>query len=176
MNSTKKAQALSINFLVKFILAIVLFGLGVSFMWMIFNHGKDLADSPSRDFDEKLFALNCDGKSVICIGASSIDAKRGKSYLVDFEIFNNYNKDLNGVKVFVELRDTDDEFVGSLKGISILPSKQELNVPGLSSTKGSFLVKVSKETPKIETPYTIRMSVLRPGYETKYDMILLYIK
>ncbi len=150
-----KGQQLSIEFLVKFILAITLFGLGIVLMWSIFYGSKETFDISQQEFDRQIFALNCKPSEVVCVGTNNLGVSAGENILINLKIFNNHNEELK-FKIEFELRNYEDRVVTS--GGDLMPKiySDELINPK-SDKEYSVLFKTLKTLPKGD--YVIRILV-----------------
>jgi hypothetical protein len=74
----RKAMELSINFIVTFILAIVVFGMGIYFANSIMNNSVGLTGDIYTKFDEQIGELACGRGESICMSTSTKDIERGK--------------------------------------------------------------------------------------------------
>lgn len=145
-----KSQGLPINFLVKFILAFVVFGLGIVFLWSIYEQGRDMAIDPSQH----IRALNCPPTQPICVGASTVSLRGGESALVDVRIFNNRDIDVEytGASVVIDFEE------GGSSTLVVSP----MNAPGFtvgprSSYRLSFLVTAERTT--LKGAYSVRIAI-----------------
>jgi hypothetical protein len=175
----KKSQQLSMDFLVKFILGIVLFAMGVALLWMIFGQARSLAETPQRDIDNRLFALNCDPRQPICVGASTLNMKPGDNYLVDVKLYNNYEHQLTA-HALIQLVDEENPTIPTTKyqgNIDLLPQQiPDIIIPAKGNTEFSILVALSKRAPL--GSYAIRINLDRGGAYNLPDInkrINLYI-
>ena len=174
---TKKAQQLSINFLIKFILAIVLFGMGFIFLKMIFSQSINMMEIPQNDIDDRIFALNCDSKQAICVGRNSLEMSPGELYVVDVKLYNNFNDDMDATAEMFLIDNSSDDATRAYPGkITIRPTYLEnIFIPAKGNSEFSFAIILGKEAP--EGSYAIRIFVDRgPGLEDKVKRINLYIE
>lgn len=151
-----KAQELSINFLVKFILAVVLFGLGTVLMWNIYFASTDTLDVSQQEFDRRIFALNCKPSETVCIGANNLDIASGESVLISVKIFNNHNEE-HSYDVTMELRDSDNQPVPTTN-YKILPTSYVAErISAKDSKELNILFKTDKRM--AEGDYALRILV-----------------
>jgi hypothetical protein len=97
MRKNKKGQfELSISFLVKLVLGMAIFGVGIWFAFMIFNKGTDIIN-PNADLCKE---YRCDPNEALCIpeATKQMDAK-GTSYCV---IVNNLYPDGKTFKLSIQ--------------------------------------------------------------------------
>ncbi len=73
---SKKGIQLSVNFIVTFILAIVLFGMGIMFARMIMGGGTELSEKTYDQFDKKIGELACSRGEHVCIAGNSKTIER----------------------------------------------------------------------------------------------------
>ncbi|MCX6707993.1 MAG: hypothetical protein NT001_07745 [Candidatus Woesearchaeota archaeon] len=75
---SRKAIELSVNFIVTFILAIVVFGMGIIFARNIMGGGTELTQQTYDKFDQQIGELTCSRGESICLSSSTKDIERGK--------------------------------------------------------------------------------------------------
>ena len=75
---SRKAIELSVNFIVTFILAIVVFGMGIIFARNIMSGGTELTQQTYEKFDQQIGELTCSRGESICLSSSTKDIERGK--------------------------------------------------------------------------------------------------
>jgi hypothetical protein len=157
-----RGQSLQINFLVKFILSIVIFSLGIILVWKIYSDGTSTINIPQTEIDRRIQALNCQPTELICIGADTLKTGGGKNILVDVTLFNNYNDNKNYVMT-LQLRNatTDQPLDGESVNIELLPVLYQMEIRPKSKGEFSFIIKTSKTTPK--GFYVVRVGVQPSG-------------
>ena len=84
----KKGIELSINFLVTVIIAIVIFGLGVKFIYNIVSESEDFEGLTLKHFDEMIGDLSCESTDKVCIPENRVAIQRGKFDVVGIKIIN----------------------------------------------------------------------------------------
>ena len=181
----KKAQQLSMNFLVKFIIGVVLFSMGVVLLWTIFNQARGLADTPQQDIDNRIFALNCDSKQSICVGANTLTMNPGDRYLLDVKLYNNADSPMNAEAV-IQLFDEDSYRTTSSVVLPVNDAKYkdkieiilkeypDLYIPAKSSAEFSIAIILSKEAPL--GSYAIKIQVNSDILPAKFKRVNLYIE
>ena len=149
-----KSQGMPINFLVKFILSIVIFGLGVVFLWQIYDQGTGLVPDPSRSIQ----ALNCRPTEPLCIGTTSLTLSPGNSVAVEVKLFNNRDDDIVYSQILFELTNaTGDPVDDSI--LYINPRRlQEFRVPAKGVNEYGILIYPSRTTPLGD--YSLQMSLI----------------
>lgn len=75
---SRKAMELSVNFIVTFILAIVVFGMGIMFARNIMSGGTELTQQTYEKFNQNIDELVCSRGESICLSSSTKDIERGK--------------------------------------------------------------------------------------------------
>ncbi|MFT4326914.1 MAG: hypothetical protein ACMXYK_05415, partial [Candidatus Woesearchaeota archaeon] len=98
----RKAMELTINFLVTFIIGVVVFGLGIVMLWSIFNSSVDLMNLSHGSIDMRFPALNCNTSVDVCIGESIIELAPRDISLLEVKLFNNFDTEMQ-VNYTVEL-------------------------------------------------------------------------
>ena len=163
----KKSQAMSINFLVKFILAIVLFSLGVMLIWSIFNSGKDTLGVSQKEFDKRIFALNCDPSEVVCVGTNNLDISAGDNILIDVKVFNNGADNL--YDIYFSIRDENNNVIDEAELVSLMPNSYSSQLISAKSSKEfPVQLRTSKKLPK--GAYVVRILVSNNPSSTDDDV------
>jgi hypothetical protein len=85
----KKAIELSVNFLVTFILAIVVFGAGMFILRGMINNAESTLDLTQKDLDARINQLSCSSKEAMCLSNNDASTQRGKAIIFGVTI-NNY--------------------------------------------------------------------------------------
>lgn len=166
MICSKKSQQISIHFLVVFILAVVMFGLGVMLIWRIFFSSSDVVNISQAEFDKKIFALNCKPSEVVCIGANKVEINPGESVMISLKIFNNHNAELS-YDVSYELMDSSNELLSQEEEetFQLLPLRYSSEViPAKQDKELDVLLKTSKRLP--EGDYSLRIKVSPTSLDT----------
>jgi len=164
----KKAQQLSINFLVKFILALVLFSLGLVLMWNIFHSSKDTLSISQQEFDKRIFALNCKPSETVCVGTNNLIISPGDNILIDIKVFNNNNDELYYDLDF-SLMDETNNYVDDSDKALLLPNKYSDEAIGAKSSKDfDVMLKTSKHLPR--GSYVVRILVSNNPSSTDDDV------
>jgi hypothetical protein len=154
---SKKAQTISINFLVKFILAIVMFGLGVTLLWNIYAQSTDTSDLLNSDLSSRIVDLNCKPTQVVCVSTSRVEIQAGETYIVDFEIHNNHGVKIN-YDIEALLEDPDSGAYITLEGDIVLRIPEDRFALDGRSEKGFPIgIATTKKTPK--GWYTLRVKI-----------------
>jgi hypothetical protein len=86
-----KGIELSVNFLVGFVLAIVLFGLGVSLLYTIFNQSTSLHEITQDQINSQITALLCSAKEKVCIAGNRVPHERDTLAIYGVYIYNIYD-------------------------------------------------------------------------------------
>ena len=158
MTFSKTAQQLSIQFLVRFILAIVVFGLGIALMWQIFFSSVDTQKISQDNFDQKIAALNCKPSEIICISGTDFEISSGEDVLIETKLSNLFSEDVT-FDVFLEIRDSNNDEVptGSDEDIQLLPKQYTDEVVEVRAEKElPFLIKTEKTLS--DGPYVARFT------------------
>ena len=143
MVMNKKSQEITIDFLVKFILAIVVFGAGIMILWQVFSDSKDLVGDAVV-----LPALNCNAKQDICMGASTLKMGPGERYILETKLFNNHDHIMH-VHAVVALFDEQNVRVDTLQNdFKLLPLEKSLTIAPKQSGKFSTNIVLEKTMPK----------------------------
>jgi hypothetical protein len=181
MYKSKKSQSLSIEFLVKFILAIILFALGVILIWSIYTNGKDMMRAPETEISNRIFALNCNSKQDICIGANTLHMKPGDKTLVDVKLFNNLDVDLNVNANLQRINSSNVEDVSPIVVQNLIIKNteyQNIIIPAKGDNQFSFAIILNKQMPR--GAYVIKINMNREAggvtLDPKIKRINLYVE
>ena len=162
----KKAQDLSINFLVKFILAVVIFGLGVILMWNIFYDSTSTAELTQGAFDRRIAALNCNPNDLVCISSNRFALRAGENVLIEMKLQNSFNQELE-FNIKMEIRNSNNSVVigdGATIAdhMTVLPLQYSNEVVEARSSKDfPFLVSTTRRA--IKGMYVARIEIENSG-------------
>lgn len=84
----RRGIELSINFLVTFILAIVLFGLGILFAKNLFGGSNELVDVTQEQLDDAIERMFCNQNELVCLNLNSLTLARGDSHVFGVMVLN----------------------------------------------------------------------------------------
>lgn len=84
----KKGIELSLNFLVTIIIALVIFGFGVRFIYTLAAQATDLESITTDELDNKIGQLLCDSTDRICIGIDKKTIQKGKFDVFGIKVIN----------------------------------------------------------------------------------------
>lgn len=93
--SDKKGIELSVNFLVTFIIAIVLFSMGIVFAKRLFGGAQDITQLSQEQLDKKIEELFCTGTELVCLNTNSRTIKRGDQYILGVNVVNGLPNSVN---------------------------------------------------------------------------------
>jgi len=155
---SKRSQAISINFLVKFILAIVMFGLGVTLLWNIYDQSTSTAQLVNTDLQSRIVDLNCKPAQVVCVSATRVQIAGGKNHIIDFEIHNAHGVTLT-YRVDISLEDPANNNADVLNAgiMTVLVPERSFQILGRSSKGLPIGISTFKTTPK--GWYTLRVEI-----------------
>lgn len=94
----KQAVELSLNFLVIFIITIVIFGFGISFISRLSSEATELQELTISELDEKIGNIVCEGSDRVCVG-------------IDRKTIIRKNFDFFGLKILNVLDSQDFDIV-----------------------------------------------------------------
>lgn len=86
--SGKKGIELSVNFLVTFIIAIVLFSLGIVFARHLFGGASNITELSQEELNKRIEELFCTGTELVCLNTNSRTMKRGEQYILGVNVVN----------------------------------------------------------------------------------------
>ena len=84
----KKGIELSMNFVVMLIIAIVIFGFGIRFIYTLSSNANDIKDISSKELDARVADLLCSTSQKICIGTDKKIIQKGKFDIFGIRILN----------------------------------------------------------------------------------------
>ena len=90
---SKKGIELAINFIVTFILAIVLFALGIALAVRMLGGGSELTSDVIGDFDKRVIALSCSGSDVVCLAQRAASIERKEMKVLPLAVKNDLGDD-----------------------------------------------------------------------------------
>ena len=86
--NTKKGIELSFNFIVMLLIAIVIFGFGVRFIYTLSSQAIDLKDMTSQELDDRVADLLCSNSQKICISTDKKIIQKGKFDVFGVKVLN----------------------------------------------------------------------------------------
>lgn len=95
----KRAIELSLNFLVIFIISIVIFGFGISFIKRLSSEAIDLQDIAIADLDKRISDVICEGSDRVCIGRERLTIRRKELGVFGLKILNMLDSQEFEIKV-----------------------------------------------------------------------------
>ena len=87
----KKGIELSLTFMVTIIIALVVFALGIRFVYNLASQTNDIKDAESDKLDKKFAEISCNSNDRVCIGVERKLILRGNSDVFGIKIINIYN-------------------------------------------------------------------------------------
>ena len=84
----KKGFELSLNFLVTIIIALVILGFGVRFVYNLASQATQMSDITTEQLDKKIGELLCDSSEMVCIGVDKKTIQKGKYDVFGIKIVN----------------------------------------------------------------------------------------
>ena len=84
----KRGIELSLSFIVVIIISIVIFGFGIRFMAKLFSQANALQDLTSKELDERIGNLICEGSERVCIGIDRKKMMKNEIYVFGLKIIN----------------------------------------------------------------------------------------
>lgn len=110
----KKAIQLSVNFIVMLIIAIVVFGFGVSFLGKFFEGAAEMQKQLDQDTQKRIESLLSTGE-LIAIPINSRTLEVGQNYMFGMGILNILNKD-ERFNIYIKCTTAIDKAGGNLAG------------------------------------------------------------
>ncbi len=124
----KKAVELSLNFLVTLIIAIVIFGFGVAFVYNIAAGAGGIKDLTTEDIDNQIAELKCARAERICLDRDNINLKPNKLEVIGLKILNidetSEQFDITTALTKYVNKDNQQEPIPSGTPIDILPAQR----------------------------------------------------
>lgn len=99
----KKAIELSINFLVMFILAVIVFSFGVRFIYQLYEEAEDIKRVTIDELDESIGNILCSSSQRVCIGQDKHVVPRGEFTIYAVNVINVFDRDI----FLVDIRPSD---------------------------------------------------------------------
>ncbi|MBU0536597.1 MAG: hypothetical protein KKE20_06535 [Nanoarchaeota archaeon] len=165
----KKAMELSVNFIVTFIMAIVLFGMGLMFARSIMSGGTELTEEAYDQMSQQIDSLVCSRGESVCISTNNKEIERKQIAVFPITIKNEL-PDRQDFRVTVELARAwnleNDELYSegqALPVISWLPQQDTTPLdPGESITL-PVIVKAEKDSLLGKYSFSIYFESSEPG-------------
>jgi hypothetical protein len=95
VNNKKGSLQLSVNFLVMFILAIIMLALGMAFLYQIVNGLDPIKKGLDTKIEREIKTILLDTNQIVALPYYKIDVKRGKNALLGVGIKNNQTASSN---------------------------------------------------------------------------------
>jgi hypothetical protein len=147
----KKAIELSVNFLVTFILAIVVFGAGMFILRGMIDGAGNSLELTQSDLDEKISQLSCSSKDAMCVSNNDAKVQRGKSIIFGVTINNYLSQETEfSIKIVKTSSDTTNPF----------PAVNDVVIDAKSSKTTAFGINVPKDTTPGQYSYVIRVDAV----------------
>jgi hypothetical protein len=89
----KKGVELSLNFLVMLVIAIVIFGLGVRFIYNLAAEATQLKQTTIDELDKKIGNLLCESTDKVCIGVERKVIEKGKFDVFGVKVLNIFKNE-----------------------------------------------------------------------------------
>lgn len=87
----KRGIELSLTFMVTIIIALVVFALGIKFVYNLASQTNDIKDAESGRLDKKFAEISCSSNDRVCIGVERKLISRDNSDVFGIKIINIYN-------------------------------------------------------------------------------------
>jgi len=87
----KRGIELSVNFLVMFILAIVIFGLGIVFLYSLFNDAQDIFHLTQDQLDDRLASVACSARDRVCVTPNHLTGTRDRLSIFGIYVYNYFD-------------------------------------------------------------------------------------
>ena len=84
----KKGIELSLNFLVTIIIALVIFGFGINFIYNLASEAAEMESMTTEDLDKRIGELLCESTDKVCIPVNKKTIQRGEFGVVGVKIIN----------------------------------------------------------------------------------------
>lgn len=122
---SRRGIELSVNFLVSFILAIVLFSLGIIFTRNLFSGSTEIAQVSQDQLDAAIEDMFCTNSELVCINLNAATLERGQDKIFGITVFNA----LDDGDFTITIRDTKRiEKDGTATDLSTVPPEQRLSI------------------------------------------------
>ena len=171
----KRAIQLSVNFLVMFVLGIIMFGLAMSFLYLIFGQAQDLNQMTRDDIENRVTELQCQARDVVCISGNREEYNAGETAFVGVFIYNIYDEEqkysleiTKGAAVDRQkepITDEETKAIISAKNITIQSNQQD---------KVGVAIELPTDTP--QGTYSYSLHVHAGSKSTEKKKIYLTVK
>jgi hypothetical protein len=104
MRENKKSQAIAVDTIVKIILGITIFGIGIVLFTQIFFESENQTEDLTRKIKNNIQKLECKGDDNICV--SSINMRIGEEQTISVYISNKKDSD---IKYSIKINNLDSE-------------------------------------------------------------------
>jgi len=92
---SKKGIELTVSFMVKLIMAIVIFSFGIWFATTIFSTGGELTDKSFSDWDKQVAGLSCSPGQKVCIPRTTMETDSENGIVFGLVIKNVFDEERN---------------------------------------------------------------------------------
>lgn len=178
-NFNKKGIELTVNFLVTFILAIVIFGLGIILLRGMIGDSESSLEQISGNIDDRIIQLACSSRDRVCISNNEQTVDKGEPVYFGVHI-NNYLQQKSTFKVTIIT--PPDAYQGSTKLTAIrtepLFATEEIIVPAKQQSDEGFAIVVPKETLSGQYFYKVRVeSIEHPeDYKAATETLIFTVR
>ena len=150
----KKGIELTVNFMVMFILAIVVFGFGIYFITKLFQGGQDIYEQHAGSMQSAVEKLRCEETDLICMNRYRTEIRRGESDFLAISIKNRRGQsvDLRFEITNIAAYDKSKALIagGPPGGPNALTAavleKEKTNVQNGEDFNQGFIIQVPKQT------------------------------
>ncbi|MFW5747127.1 MAG: hypothetical protein ACOCWQ_06285 [Nanoarchaeota archaeon] len=145
MNS--RGIELSVNFLVGFVLAVTIFGMGIFLLYTIFGQAKDLHTLTQDEIDSQVSQMLCSAEEKVCISGNRLPRKPGSLAVFGIYIYNikpqretytihitDADRSINPSKEYIE---NELQVVSSTRQVTIDANEQENLGAGIQIPRGT---------------------------------------
>jgi len=155
----KRGIELAINFLVTFILAVVIFGAGLFIVWDVGEMTENELNDIVEGLDKRITELSCSTKDKVCIAGNEAKTKRGKTLYFTVNL-NNYLSTPMNFTITVDNTTAKaykgDNEIENIRPL-LLPSQQNISINPKSQGQKAFAVVMPKNTLAGQYFYTVRV-------------------
>ena len=170
---TKKAAiALSMNFMVTIIIALVVFSFGVGFVYTIVNNANTLKEMTTEDIDSKISDLLCKNTQKVCVEKEILELKPGELEIVGIRILNI---ETGGPELTFKIKmepgifvdnDNNDQPTHPTPGIFVMPNTRSETIKQNDMLSMGFGFEIEKKA--VRGTYVFNLNVEYPD-GTLYD-------
>lgn len=150
----RKGIELSVNFLVTFILAVVLFAMGMVFARNLFTGSTEIVDISQDQLDAAIENMFCTNSEVVCVNMNAKTLPRNEEQIFGVTILNIFDPGDIRVTITSTKRIEKDNTITDLSGVpvtenlEIFPDERTFPLAKNKDERVGFMIRPRSTTPK----------------------------